>query len=221
MSGAFSCWHKYSPEYQRVIYEKTASAARYAYFLHISDPCPDVQYIDIRSRKLTDDAEGMAHQTIDFDRLEAANRALQSFVKDESLKLIVKNQRIAVEWYQSHRKQTISKTWTPLDKHFPEWHERAPWGGTQSTAISQLVRWIVGLPVFGIGVWENWADKTGNYCLCKDTTVQILKDAGYPPLSICVLCKERCKGLDWWDHEISGPCCSYERCQRQKEVLAS
>lgn len=102
-----------------------------------------------------------------------------------------------------------SKRWVcrPGQDFYPTWSRSAPWGGTQSTAISQLVRWIRGLPVLPMATWEYWSSEKVK--LCKPEALAILRSAGYPEEAVCVLCGKKPAGLDWWHLDnVSGPCCS-------------
>jgi hypothetical protein len=62
---AFACRIKGS-EHESIINHTTASKARRQYHLLISDPCPDVRYIDIRARKV-----GSPHTNAQFTRTAA------------------------------------------------------------------------------------------------------------------------------------------------------
>lgn len=92
---------------------------------------------------------------------------------------------------------------------YPAWHKRASWGGTQSRAMAQLVRWWRGQTVLPMETWEYWASDTVK--LCKPETLTILREVGWPEKVPCVLCgRTPPAGLDWWDlDKVSGPCCSF------------
>src|SRR5579862_6791320 len=142
-------------------------------------------------------------------RLDQANRVLSTFDRfDRYVTLSVDERgRIWVSWIYHGTGSTLkSKAWVTRESDLhPVW--RGPWGGTESIAISQLVRWIQGKPVFPMSTWKYWASATVK--LSNDQTLAVLREIGWPTEAICVLCKKPCRGLDWWSlNGVSGPCCS-------------
>lgn len=100
---------------------------------------------------------------------------------------------------------------------YPMWHYQWPGGGTASTALSQLIRWIGGKPVLPIASWRYWA---GDTCkLLPLSAVERLLAGGYPEHTDCVLCGNRITGgLDWWSLDgVTGPCCSCTTGCRQRQ----
>lgn len=49
---AFEVWHKDRKEWARTVNERTASRARYDYFLDLHECYEDTKYVDIRSKKV-------------------------------------------------------------------------------------------------------------------------------------------------------------------------
>ncbi len=142
-------------------------------------------------------------------RVAAANAALAVLGKGTRLEFV--GRRAFVCW-ESWRNGPQRKRWAVNrgNDFYPTWHNRAPWGGTQSTALSQLVRWCQGKPVLPLGCWEYWT--TPGIRLAGDRgpeLVELLRAAGYPERVACVCCGlPPVGGLDWWSHGgKSGPCC--------------
>jgi hypothetical protein len=90
-------------------------------------------------------------------------------------------------------------------------------GGTQALAAGQLVLWIRDKPRVPLRAWEYWASPTvllagGN----SDRMLALLRASAYDDgvKTRCVLCGgDRCG--DWWNLDgLTGPCCTYGRCQR-------
>lgn len=99
---------------------------------------------------------------------------------------------------------------------YPVWHRIYPGGGTSSTALSQLVRWVQDKPVLPLSTWQWWA---GDKCkLLKPEAVERLREGGYPVHVPCVLCHKTIQGgLDWWSlDKVSGPCCAWTSGCRQR-----
>lgn len=99
---------------------------------------------------------------------------------------------------------------------YPVWNRLWPGGGTSVTALSQLVRWVRGLPVLPLSSWRWWASDTVQ--LLDIAAVESLAAAGYPERARCVLCGEEIVGrLDWWSLDgVSGPCCGWTTGCRQR-----
>lgn len=103
----------------------------------------------------------------------------------------------------------VAKRWQCRGQDFyPVWHHKYPGGGTSSTALSQLVRWIQGKPVLPISTWHYWSREQCK--LLPEPAVRTLSEGGYPGHVNCVLCGKLIVGsLDWWHlDKVSGPCCS-------------
>jgi len=111
----------------------------------------------------------------------------------------------------------VAKRWQCRGQDFyPVWHHKYPGGGTSSTALSQLIRWVQGKPVLPISTWRMWASER-----CKLLPIEAVHQlivGGYPQSVDCVLCKNQIEGgLDWWSLDgVSGPCCGYTSGCRQR-----
>lgn len=97
---------------------------------------------------------------------------------------------------------------------YPVWQYHQ--GGTATTALSQLIRWLQGKPVLPISTWRHWASDTVK--LCSENVADILLEGGYPEHVDCVLCGNRIKErFDWWNLDgVSGPCCHWQSGCKQK-----
>ena len=151
-------------------------------------------------------------------RMEVANEVLAYIMPSMKPELVIKAGRIAVRWHQSWEEERpiVTKIWMTRNQDFyPIWHNRAPWGGTCSTAISQLVRWARHQPVLPLDVWRRWS-QPGIQLFSGDRPLVLLQKAGYPEVVECVVCGNEPDGLDWWHYEgKSGPCCVYG-CQAER-----
>lgn len=161
----------------------------------------------------------MTHQP----RVETANRVLATFAKETHIE--IHRGGIYVCW-STHRGEKYSRRWMTRGQDFyPVWHRSWGHGGTASTALAQLVRWIRNQPVLPIATWRYWA---GDKCrLIRDgDAAGILLAGGYPEHAHCVLCGLRLDGaFDWWSlDKVSGLCCGWNNGCRQnaakKEDLA-
>ncbi|KKK49231.1 hypothetical protein LCGC14_2839420 [marine sediment metagenome] len=160
-----------------------------------------------------------------INRLEAANRVLATFTTSRIEK---RPGGWYVVWsykaWGKHKPEEVAKRWQCTGQDFyPVWNRKWPGGGTASTALSQLIRWLRGQPVLPISSWWYWV---GKHCqLLPALAVQQLQDAGYPEHAHCVLCGKQINGsLDWWHLDgISGPCCGWTsgcRQESREKVLA-
>jgi hypothetical protein len=141
-------------------------------------------------------------------KLGTVNRAIALFARNTTVRRGLTGW--TVEWTDSRGKKH-RRRWAvdAGQSFFPAWHHSWSHGGTACTALSQLMRWLQGRPVFGIGTWRYW---TGEYIrLGSPEIIQVLTDGGYPAGQVCVRCGGAIgpdQGLDWWNLEgISGPCC--------------
>lgn len=151
-------------------------------------------------------------------KLEVANAALHSFAPDTE---ILPNKGVGgwqVRWHTYGAKPGVmSRRWQTLhgQDFYPVWHNRWPHGGTASTALSQLIRWLQGRSVLPIDSWRYWASEKVR--LVSPAAVDALVAGGYPLEVKCVLCGCSPKGLDWWHlNGVSGPCCGWTAGCRQE-----
>ncbi len=168
----------------------------------------------------------------DEEKLYAANRVLASFSPAQ-----IERRRGGwyVSWQVKHYtydsaknrvakpSDTVSRRWSCRGQDFyPVWSRKYPGGGTSTVALSQLIRWLRGQPVFGIETWRYWASDTV-LLIRKPEAINWLLEAGYPDHNTCVLCGERITGgLDWWSlNGTSGPCCGWQSgCEQKGKVVA-
>jgi hypothetical protein len=150
------------------------------------------------------------------DRLATANIVLNSFAAGSCIEL--QGSHLVVAWTAFDQKRTkMRRRW--IARHgqsfYPVWSRRWPHGGTATTALSQLIRWLQGRPVLPISSWRYWS---GDKCrLVPDWAVGRLLSGGYPEHADCVLCGQRLGALDWWClGGISGPCCTCSTGCRQR-----
>lgn len=150
-------------------------------------------------------------------KLEAANEALQCFASDTHI------ERRHGGWYvcwTTHNGRRESRRWiTRGQDWYPVWSRHWAHGGTCCIALSQLIRWLRDQPVLPLSSWRYWTGP--KVALGRDDgprVVEILRDAGYPEYTPCVLCGNRIEGgLDWWSLDgVSGPACSHRSGCRQK-----
>ena len=150
-------------------------------------------------------------------KIKAANDALDCFAKGTTISIKSKV-GVIVSWTRRNG-ETVSKRWMTKGQDFyPIWHNKWGHGGTCSTALAQLVRWVKNKPVLPISTWKYW---TAPQCyLARDRgpeLIKILTDGEYPEHAICVLCKNQIEGsLDWWSlDKVTGPCCGWTTGCRQ------
>lgn len=159
--------------------------------------------------KLTDEQE---------ERLIAANGALKCFAADTEI--VNRSSGLAVRWQQSGR--SIERRWQLQrgSDTYPIWHRNWGHGGTATTALSNLIRWIRGQPVVPLTTWRYWSTKTVYLMREKgDECCELLAAAGWPAVASCVLCGRVVERFDWWHlGKVSGPCCHYRSGCRQRPV---
>ena len=146
-------------------------------------------------------------------RIVAANLALESFARTVTINREIDG--VHVSWEQ--RGKRIDRRWQARggQDFYPTWSRIYPGGGTSTTALSQLVRWVRGLPVLPISTWRYWSSETCK--LLPRDAVDRLEADGYPADTPCVLCGGKIWAIDWWHlGGVSGPCCSFRTGCRQK-----
>ncbi len=159
-------------------------------------------------------------------RLEAANFVLQAFAPETTISL-AKSGHVEVSW-TGHGGEKFTKRWMTRGQSFyPPWYRKWAHGGTASTALSQLVRFVKGRPVLPISTWRYWAGEQVALLRQRERgkqggptaeeAISTLLSAGYPENVECVVCGVElgASGFDWWSLEgVSGPCCGMGRgCQ--------
>lgn len=162
----------------------------------------------------------MVTATEDKTKCSVANEILQLFARDTSIEQ--RKGGVYVTWSQSWKPTTVTKRWQCRGQDFyPTWHHKWGRGGTSSTALSQLVRWVQGKPVLPLSTWQYWVGETVQLGRDKGPLiVDLLTEGGYPQSVDCVLCHQPISGgLDWWSlNGVTGPCCSWRSgCEQKPE----
>lgn len=154
-------------------------------------------------------------------RIAVASQALQCFAADTEI--VDRPRGLAVRWQQWG--QTIEKRWQLQSGScwYPVWYRHWGHGGTATTALANLIRWIQGQPVLPLSTWRYWTGPT--VALGRDRgaeCVSLLAAGEYPDHADCVLCGRRLERFDWWSLDgVSGPCCRHtEGCRQQQEETA-
>lgn len=148
-------------------------------------------------------------------RLATSNEVLGAFAPETTLR--IDRGHVVVCW-RSHAKRWMTRGGQDF---YPVWHREWGHGGTASTALSQLVRWIKGLPVLPLGTWRYWGGERVALLRQRqgaEAAIIALERAGYPAKVPCVLCQRELAGaMDWWSLDgVSGPCCCWTQGCRQK-----
>lgn len=140
-------------------------------------------------------------------RIETANRVLSLFAADTRLEIV--GGHAVVCWKQCGK--PIRRRWMTRGQDFyPVWHKLWGYGGTATTVLSQLVRWIKDKPVLPLTTWEWWGSRICYLFRDKaEEVIAALREGGYPENAVCVLCERNIiGGMDWWSLKgVSGPCC--------------
>lgn len=145
--------------------------------------------------------------------IDDANKCLAAFTTS---RIEVRRGGAYVLWPKYRGEGEECRRWQCRGQDFyPTWHQQWPGGGTASTALAQLIRWVQGKPVLPIGTWYYWAGN--NVKLLTRSVVDELKANGYPEYADCVLCHHRIDGgMDWWSlNGVTGPCCGWKSGCRQ------
>lgn len=146
------------------------------------------------------------------DRLAIANAALQCFVPDTRME--IRSGRVFIVW-TDYLGKTTSRMWMCRGGDFyPVWSHKWAHGGTCTTALSQLVRFVRGLPVLPLSTWAYWCGEQVGLAAWRGKDKQtellaILKAGGYPQQATCIMCGKSPIGrFDWYRRgNKSGPGC--------------
>jgi hypothetical protein len=146
---------------------------------------------------------------------------LRSFAPDTQLRLAAGY--VLVVWKVYNK--DIQRRWMTRGQDFyPVWYRSWGRGGTASTALAQLVRWIQDKPVLPLTTWIYWGGDRGRLLRRgegAEAAIAALRAAGYPEVVNCVLCgTPLTAGFDWWSlRGVSGPCCTMHNGCRQKGAV--
>lgn len=151
------------------------------------------------------------------ERIACSNAALAIFAAGVSLEF--KGRRCFVKWTAYGGEPTRKQWITSGNDFYPTWHaRRGYWGGTCSTAMSQLIRWCQGKPVLPLGCFRNMCG--GGVKLAGERggeLISLLAAGGYPEEVPCVKCGGELKGLGWYnDGGVSGPGCRRDLCPARR-----
>lgn len=152
-------------------------------------------------------------------KIDTANVVLSIFAKDTAIEK--RTGGIWVLWKQSSGKQMERRWQCRRSSFYPVWHRHWGHGGTATTALAQLIRWVQGKPVLPLSTWHYWgSDKVYLGSLEGPKMADELQKGGYPDHANCVLCGKQIEGrFDWWDlNKVSGPCCHWTSGCRQKAL---
>lgn len=173
--------------------------------------------------------------SFDHAVVEGANRVLTTFTRNLWFELVCSKTRRPGVWRQDvclHYLRPGDRPWVVrarTNKHSGSLginYGRLGLGGTKAMAVGQLALWIRGRPRVPLSAWRYWAgDKI---LLARERGPELVKrieGSGYDDgkSTLCVLCGGPPKGgLDgsrcWWNRgPVTGPCCTFESCQRRVE----
>jgi hypothetical protein len=140
-------------------------------------------------------------------RLETANQVLVTFAPGASIQHRPrKGGSYVICWTVNER--AYCRRWQTRGQDFyPLWKAHWCGGGTSLTALSQLVRWLRGVPVLPLRSWEHWASPAVQ--LLPPAALDLLRQADYPVTVSCVVCQRQLPAGFDWHHlgRVSGPCC--------------
>lgn len=149
------------------------------------------------------------------ERRQIANKALAFFSKNVS---ILPNGKVRFPVYPYGENDFLEKQWVPISRgsFYPKWHRKFTHGGTVTTALCQLVRFVNEQPVLPLSSWEYWCGNS--VALAGERGQELINILRHVwPDAKCVLCGEAMTGVDWWtDKKRDGPCCSWSAGCRQK-----
>lgn len=152
-----------------------------------------------------------------MNKLETANQVLKTFAETAWIEHRVgAGGGFYVHWKYHNGKEMCRRWMTTCRQDFyPSWSHKWVGGGTSSTALSQLIRWLREQPVLPLGTWRHWASERVK--LLPIEAVGVLAEGGYPEKTPCVLCGGEIQSMDWWNLDgVSGPCCGWTTGCRQK-----
>lgn len=150
-------------------------------------------------------------------RRKVANQALALFADRIS---ILEDGRVRFQVYPYGDANYLERRWIGMSRgsHYPKWHRKLCYGGTVTTALHQLVRFVHCKPVVSIASWFWWCGDTVGIAGEQGADLVTLLKPHWPEAR-CVLCDRSLEGegLDWWaDKKRVGPACSWARGCRQK-----
>lgn len=128
-----------------------------------------------------------------------------------------------VVWKSFRPPHEMARRWQTSggQEFYPVWHRRWGHGGTCSTALSQLIRWVQGRPVLPLSSWRWWiGPQVGLGREQGPKIVELLAAGGYPQTAHCVKCGQPItERLDWGNRgKVAGPICgNMTGCRHREE----
>lgn len=155
---------------------------------------------------------------MDASRLVAANAILAAYAPACRLEY---DRGVYFAW-TDFRGDPHRLRWVPRSRgsDYPSISYRVPFGGTCTVATMELTRWVRGMPVRPLGMWEWFCSKTVGM---TPRALELATAAGWPVTVPCVMCGRHVGNgvrYDHYDHaavEAPGPGCWYgDGCQAVK-----
>lgn len=145
-------------------------------------------------------------------RLAAANEILAAFARGCRFEWEA-GRGLVFCWTDYHGKPR-RVNWRPQSRgsDYPSIYHKVPFGGTCCVATMELSRWVRGLPVRALGMWEYMCSKTVGM---NPQALELAKAHGWPVTVPCVFCgRQLGSGVryDHYDHDEAkqpGPGCCW------------
>ncbi len=130
------------------------------------------------------------------ERLAAANEILATY--SQTCRLEFGKNGLCFSWL-GHEAVKRRYRWVPQSRgsDYPSISYKVPFGGTCTVATMELTRWVRGLPVRPIGMWEYFCSKTVGM---SGKALELAKTHGWPAQVPCVFCGRLLGGGISYDH---------------------
>lgn len=128
-----------------------------------------------------------------------------------------------VVWRRWGLDDEVARRWQTSggQEFYPVWKRQWHHGGTCSTALSQLIRWVQGRPVMPLSSWRWWTGPQVRLGREQGPKIlELLRAGGYPETAVCVKCgKAITERLDWGNRgRVAGPICgNMTGCRHREE----
>ncbi len=150
------------------------------------------------------------------ERLRQANAILKVYASQCRLEW---DHGIYIAW-TDHNDKPHRLRWFPNSRgsDFPTISDRVPFGGTCCCATMELTRWVRGLPVRPLSMWQGFCSKTVGM---NPEALRLAIEFGWPEQVRCVFCRRLVgNGVPWDHYDLKGyavgPGCWYtEGCKGQ------
>lgn len=153
-------------------------------------------------------------------KIQTANSVLEIIALRTTI-AIAPSGHAVVNWSYNDGRQFSRRWMTRGQDFYPTWHRHWGHGGTCTTALSQLVRWVQCKPILSLNTWRWWTGRQVAMGGSRgEEIINLLSQGGYPESVRCVLCDCILEGsIDWWSLKgVSGPCCASHNGCRQKST---